>query len=337
MKRIIILLCTLLFLGPPAVQGANEIRSFNAGATTCFAVVREIDGDIFCPATNVFEVFGTGARTMADYDIAMVSKSGGMWVGVMDTDISAGYYYLITHQQAGVNPVDTDPAIWQEYGYWTGTVWQPNNYKTIEDKIDIIAIDVAGLDGNAMRGTDGVSLVVPDVAGTASVLHGITDGKIDTAKIVIDTIAIDVAGLDGAAMRGTNSANTVVPDVAGTAASLHTTTDGLISGLNDLSAAEVNSEVDDALTEYDGPTDTEMISYFSALNDITVNDILTGIVEGSYTVVQVLRGLASVNMGLVTGGNTTNIVFRDLGDTKNRVDTTVNSVGNRTAITLDLD
>ena len=331
MKRTIILSILLCSLA----NAANEIRAFIPGATITFAVVREIDGDVFYPATNVFEVWGTGARTAIDYGIAMVSKSGGMWVGVMDTDISAGYYYLITHQQAGVNPVDTDPAIWQEYGYWTGTVWQPNNYKTIEDKIDIIAIDVAGLDGNVMRGTDGVSLVVPDVAGTASVLHGITDGKIDTAKIVIDTIAIDVAGLDGAAMA--SGFNVVVPDAAGTAATLHTTTDGLISGLNDLSAAEVNSEVDDALTEYDGPTDTEMILYFSALNDITVNDILTGIVEGSYTVVQVLRGLASVNMGLVTGGNTTNIVFRDLGDTKNRVDTTVNSVGNRTAITLDLD
>ena len=303
MKRIIILILFFLFLVPPTVRGANEIRSFNAGATTCFAVVREIDGDAWYVVGQVFEAWGTGGRDADDYDIALVDKSGDMFIGTMDTDIAAGYYYILTFQQAGVNPADTDPVIWQEYGYWSGTVWQPYNFKTIEDKVDIIAVDVAGLDGEAMRGTDGVSLVVPDVAGTAAGLHGITDGKIDTAKTVIDIIAIDVAGLDGAAMRGTNGANIVVPDVAGTAAALHVTTNALITGLN----------------------------------DITVDEILAGVVEGSYTVVQILRGLASINMGLVTGGNTTNIVFRDLGDTKNRVDTTVNSVGNRTAITLDLD
>jgi len=302
MKRAIIYLCVLCVLCG-SIQAANEIRSFNAGASTCFAVIREIDGDAWYVTGEVFEAWGTGGRDADDYDIALVDKTGGMFVGTFDTNISAGYYYIVSHQTADATPDDDDPATWTEYGYWSGTVWQPYNFKTIEDKVDIIAVDVAGLDGEAMRGTDGVSLVVPDVAGTAAGLHGITDGKIDTAKTVIDIIAIDVAGLDGAAMRGTNGANIVVPDVAGTAAALHVTTNALITGLN----------------------------------DITVDEILAGVVEGSYTVIQILRGLASVNMGLVTGGNTTNIVFRDLGDTKNRVDTTVNSVGNRTAITLDLD
>jgi len=280
MKRTIILSILLCSLA----NAANEIRAFIPGATITFAVVREIDGDVFYPATNVFEVWGTGARTAIDYGIAMVSKSGGMWVGVMDTDISAGYYYLITHQQAGVNPVDTDPAVWHEYGYWSGTVWQPYTLKTIEDLI---------VDAN-----DNIESYVADVPTTEEIRI-----EMDANSTDFNTIIVDVAGLDGAAMRGTNNANTVVPDAAGTAAALHVTTNALITGLN----------------------------------DITVDEILAGVVEGSYTVVQILRGLASVNMGLVTGGNTTNIVFRDLGDTKNRVDTTVNSVGNRTAITLDLD
>ena len=111
MKRIILILL-LLFLGPPAVRGANEIRAFVPGVTACFSIVREIDGDVWYVVGNTFEAWGGGAgRTMADYDIALTDKSGDMFVGTMDTDISAGYYYILTFQQEGVNPADTDPAI----------------------------------------------------------------------------------------------------------------------------------------------------------------------------------------------------------------------------------
>jgi hypothetical protein len=63
---------------------------------------------------------------------------------------------------------------------------------TVDGIVDTIAIDVAGLDGAAMRGTDS--------AATAT--------NLAAAKTVIDTIAVDVAGLDGAAMRGTDNAAT---------------------------------------------------------------------------------------------------------------------------------
>jgi hypothetical protein len=52
--------------------------------------------------------------------------------------------------------------------------------------------------------------------------------------------------------------NTVTPDAAGIAAALHVTTDALIAALNNLSAAQVNAEVDTALSDYDGPTKAEM-------------------------------------------------------------------------------
>ncbi len=112
----------ILFL-PLIAYGSNEIRSFNAGATTCFAVIREVDGDVWYPVGEVFEAWGTGARTAADYDIALVDKTGGFFVGDFDTNISAGYYYIISHQQEAGAPADTDPATWQEYGYWDGTSW----------------------------------------------------------------------------------------------------------------------------------------------------------------------------------------------------------------------
>jgi len=123
MKKIIYL-CVLCGLCGQ-IWAANEIRAFCPGATTCFSVVREIDGDVWHVVDQQFEVWGTDANDADDYDIALVDKSGGMFVGTMDTNISAGQYHIVTHQQAGANPADTDPAIWQEYGDWSGTVWIP--------------------------------------------------------------------------------------------------------------------------------------------------------------------------------------------------------------------
>ncbi len=49
---------------------------------------------------------------------------------------------------------------------------------TMETTLGIVAVDVAGINGEAMRGTDGVSLVIPDAAGVAAALHTITDALI---------------------------------------------------------------------------------------------------------------------------------------------------------------
>ena len=139
-------------------------------------------------------------------------------------------------------------------------------------------------------------------ASNITTAHNTTDGKIDAVQGDVTVIVGDVAGLDGVAMRGTDGANTVIPDAAGAAATLHGVTDGKID----------------------------------ALNNITVADILAGVVEGTITLQQSLRGLMSTNFGKASGGDTTSIKFRDLADTKNRVTETVDENGNRTSITLDL-
>ncbi|MDH3267856.1 MAG: hypothetical protein OEM46_03275, partial [Ignavibacteria bacterium] len=46
-----------------------------------------------------------------------------------------------------------------------------------------------------------------------------------------------------------------------------------VTGFNDLSAAEVNAEADQALADYDPPTKTEMDNGFAALNDISPSEV----------------------------------------------------------------
>jgi hypothetical protein len=72
-----------------------------------------------------------------------------------------------------------------------------------------------------------------------------------------------------------------------------------------------------------------------ALSTAGVDAILDDPVEGAYTLRQVLRLMAAALAGKASGGNTTTITFRDLNDGTDRIVATVDSDGNRTAVTLD--
>ena len=58
-------------------------------------------------------------------------------------------------------------------------------------------------------------------------------------------------------------------------------------------------------------------------------------VEGSYDEIEVLRVVLAALVGKATGGGTGTITIRDVGDTKDRIVLTVDSSGNRSAVTLD--
>lgn len=121
--------------------------------------------------------------------------------------------------------------------------------------------------------------------------------------------------------------------------------------LDELAAANIPADVDTLLSRLSGSRAeyldnlsagavalaSEMAAYFSALNDITVAQILDGVVEGSLTVKQTLRVVLSVLAGKSSGGGTTSIAFRDQADSKDRVSATVTAAGNRTAVTVDGD
>ena len=57
--------------------------------------------------------------------------------------------------------------------------------------------------------------------------------------------------------------------------------------------------------------------------------------EGSYTAADLMRLLAAALAGKVSGGGGSTVTFRDMGDTKDRIVATVDTFGNRTAITRD--
>jgi hypothetical protein len=74
----------------------------------------------------------------------------------------------------------------------------------------------------------------------------------------------------------------------------------------------------------------------AALSDDAVDAILDEVVEGSTTMRQMLRGFAAALLSKVSGASGTTVTFRDIGDTKDRIVSTVDSYGNRPSITLTL-
>ncbi len=61
----------------------------------------------------------------------------------------------------------------------------------------------------------------------------------------------------------------------------------------------------------------------------------TEIIEAGYTAEELMRLMAAVLLGKASGGGTATRTFRDVNDTIDRVDATVEADGDRTAVTLD--
>jgi len=302
-----------------STQAASEIRMFAPGITSAYYTMRNVSGQIWYPTGQVWETYGTGGRTANDYDIILTDKSAGMWVGNFDTNISSGSYYAASYYQAGSSPADSDPVVWQEYGYWSGTMWTQGTIADFPTKEEIRA----EIDANSTQ-------LVAIVADTNELRTDWTDeGRLD---LLIDAILLDTGTTLPAQITAL-----VIPDPAGTAASLHIITDALINDQNDLSSAEIEAAVAAALAVYDPPTKDEMDIAIASVS-VTVDNAAIAdavhdeVVEGTVTLRQALRLFLSVMTGKSSGGGTTSITFRDIGDTKNRLNVTVDSKGNRTAV-----
>ena len=70
------------------------------------------------------------------------------------------------------------------------------------------------------------------------------------------------------------------------------------------------------------------------INDLSTFDF-TAVLDGTITIEQALNIMLAALAGKSTGGGTTTVTFRDVGDTKARITATVDAQGNRTSVTVD--
>ena len=79
-------------------------------------------------------------------------------------------------------------------------------------------------------------------------------------------------------------------------------------------------------------SDTGGICYGFKAYSNDADKIHDEVVEGTTTFRQAVRLMLSVLTGKSSGGGSTTVVFRDIGDSKNRISATVDAAGNRTAV-----
>jgi hypothetical protein len=166
----------------------------------------------------------------------------------------------------------------------TGTTL-PATLTTIEGKVDTVDTVVDGIQTDLSNGTDGLGAIktsvdaIPTSNPTAATI----------ADAVWDEVIADhlTAGSTGASLNAAGSAGdpwaTTLPgSYTGSQAGkilddiltdTGTTLPSSISGLNDISAADVNAQVDIALSDYDGPTKAEMDAGFAGLNDLSSAEV----------------------------------------------------------------
>jgi hypothetical protein len=113
----------------------------------------------------------------------------------------------------------------------------------------------------------------------------------------------------------------------------------------------VESEVADALAVYDPPTNTEMNTLINALDTAqdsqhsttqsavaalpTLAEILAGGDIDGFTLEETLKLCLAALSGKLSGAATTTVTIRSADDSSDRIVATVDSNGNRSAVTLD--
>lgn len=164
-----------------------------------------------------------------------------------------------------------------------------------------------------------------------------------TKKIVFSNSASGIGGHGGPTLDFNGAASTlVVADwhgglkLAGITQGMHTI--NISSGHITVEAScTAGTLVVHGVTMFDdNSTGTFIFDTSGIVNEDTIADqVWAEVIDSVFTAQEIMRLVASAAAAKLSGAATTTISIRDLGDTKDRVVATVDSDGNRTAVTLD--
>jgi len=207
-----------------------------------------------------------------------------------------------------------------------------------------------------LKGANGLAQIRTDIAGVQSDTDNIqgrlpaalVGGKMDANVGAVDNNAITAASL--AADAGTEIANAVWASGTRTITALDedSTTldlDATIRGAVGLAAANLDTQLGAIDTDVgsildDTGTSGVVVATGSKtgyrLSATGVDDILDETVETGATLRESIRGHNAALLGKASGLETTGVAFRNLADTKDVITATVDSDGNRSAVTVDL-
>lgn len=168
-----------------------------------------------------------------------------------------------------------------------------------------------------------------------------TDGKSPEAGLTVASIDVDIIkGITRTDLTITSSGGN--NDMAAVGPNGYYSLELTATDTNTLGNFRVTFNISGALPFYEdfiirpaepydtliGGTDNLTVDLSTATIDLIHDEV----VEGSTTHRQAQRLMLSILTGESSGGGTSTLVFRDIGDTKTRVSVTVDANGNRTAV-----
>jgi len=158
------------------------------------------------------------------------------------------------------------------------------------------------------------------------------DGKIDTVDGIVDAIKLKTDNLP-LSPAAVGSAMTLADDAITSAKFDESTAFPLKSvDTGDTSVARTGADSDTLETLSD-----QLDAVSLAIGSLpTVDLILDEDVEGTITLRQAMRLLIAYVCGRASGGGTATVVFRNQANSLNRISMTVDSSGNRSAVTLNM-
>lgn len=165
------------------------------------------------------------------------------------------------------------------------------------------------------------------------------DGKVDVIDGVVDAILVDTVEI-GVAGAGLTALATAA-NLATVAGYLDTEIAAILADTNELQTDWTNGGRLDLLLDAVKAKTDALPAAPAAVSDIPTAGAIADavhdeVVEGTVTLRQSIRLHNAALGGKVQGLDTFNPVFRDLADSKDVIDATVDSYGNRSAVTRDL-
>lgn len=284
-------------------------------------------------AENATAVWAAGTRTLTaldedsttlDLDLT-IRAAVGLAAADLDTQLGA----LPTNAELSTALAAADDAVLAVLGTPSGVSLAADLAAVQSDTNDIqsrlpaalvsgrIDATVGAMQANVMTAAAAAADLTTELQSglaTASALATL-DGKVDTIDGVVDAILVDTAEI-GAAGAGLTA--------LASAANL-----AIVAGYLDTEVAAIKAKTDLLPAS---PASTSDIPSAAAIADAVHDEV----VEGTTTLRQSIRLHNAALGGKVTGLDTFNPVFRDLADSKDVIDATVDGYGNRSAVTRDL-
>jgi len=281
-----------------------------------------------------------------NYDLAMAEAGTTGYYRVSMPAVAAGSYSFLVFLQAGGGPVVGDTCIGEGFIQWDGSDEVPTSSILTDigalnnlSQADILS-DATPFAGANISNLDAASSTLATSAALATV-----DGNVDA--ILADTGTDGVKLAADAITASTFDESTAFPLTASDTGSTYVARTGAdsdtletLSDQADLQATAValaTAQVDlDNPAQYKADVSALATSVeIAALNDVSIAEMQAMIIEGALTLQQVLRIMLAFAAGTTTGGNTTNPVFKSQDGLTDRIDMTVDSDGDRSAVTVD--